>query len=207
VVVLQVAVVTFDGFNELDSFIAFGLINRARAQGQDVTAYITSPTPGVTSMNGVEVTSQRPLDFIAEADAVLLGSGIKTRDVVADDTLLARLPLDPARQLIGSQCSGALVLAHLGLLAGRPACTDTITRPWLEECGVTVLDAPFHAEGAISTAGGCLASVYLAAWTLLHTVGEAAAWAAIEYAAPVGEKEEITRRVMSTVGTNEAALR
>jgi len=201
---LQVAVVTFDGFNELDSFIASGLINRARAQG--VTAYITTPAPVVTSMNGVEVTGQRPLDFVAEADVVLLGSGIKTRDVVADDRLLARLPLDPARQLIGSQCSGALVLAHLGLLAGRPACTDTITRPWLEECGVMVLDAPFHAEGAIATAGGCLASVYLAAWTLLHTVGEAAAWAVIEYAAPVGEKQEIVQRVMSRVRAVEAAL-
>ena len=201
---MQVAVVTFDGFNELDSFIASGLINRARAQG--VTAYITTPAPVVTSMNGVEVTGQRPLDFVAEADVVLLGSGIKTRDVVADDRLLARLPLDPARQLIGSQCSGALVLAHLGLLAGRPACTDTITRPWLEECGVMVLDAPFHAEGAIATAGGCLASVYLAAWTLLHTVGEAAAWAVIEYAAPVGEKQEIVQRVMSRVRAVEAAL-
>ncbi|MFB9205507.1 DJ-1/PfpI family protein [Nonomuraea spiralis] len=204
---MQIAVVTFDGFNELDSFIASGLINRARMQGQDVTAYITSPTPTVTSMNGVEVTSQRPLEFVSEADVVLLGSGIKTRDVVADDTLLERLPLDPSRQLIGSQCSGALVLARLGLLAGRPACTDTITRPWLEERGVTVLDAPFHAEGAIATAGGCLASVYLAAWALLHTAGERAAWAAIEYAAPVGEKEEVVRRVMSTVGVRTAALR
>jgi transcriptional regulator GlxA family with amidase domain len=204
---LRVAVVTFDGFNELDSFIASGLINRARAQGHDVTAYITSPAPVITSMNGVEVCGQRPLDFVAEADVVLLGSGIKTRDVVADNMLPARLPLDPARQLIGSQCSGALVLAHLGLLAGRPACTDTITRPWLEALGVPVLDAPFHAEGAIATAGGCLASVYLAGWTLLHTVGEAAARAAIEYAAPVGEKQEWVQRVMSTVGAVEPALR
>ncbi|WP_204056719.1 DJ-1/PfpI family protein [Microbispora corallina] len=204
---MQVAVVTFDGFNELDSFIASGLINRARVQGAGVTAYITSPVPVVTSMNGVEVACQRPLDFVTEADVVLLGSGIKTRDVVADDTLLASLPLDPARQLIGSQCSGALVLARLGLLAGQPACTDTITRPWLEEQGVTVLDTPFHAEGPIATAGGCLASVYLAAWTLLHTVGETAAATAIEYAAPVGEKQEIVQRVMSTVGAVEAALR
>lgn len=72
---------------------------------------------------------------------------------------------------------------------------------------MTVLDAPFHAEGAIATAGGCLASVYLAAWTLLHTVGEAAAWAVIEYAAPVGEKQEIVQRVMSRVRAVEAALR
>ena len=28
---MRVAIVTFDGFNELDSFIALGLINRLRA--------------------------------------------------------------------------------------------------------------------------------------------------------------------------------
>ncbi len=48
-------------------------------------------------MNGVEVRCQRPLEFVAEADVVLMGSGIRTRDVVADDTLLERLPLDPLR--------------------------------------------------------------------------------------------------------------
>ncbi|WTX00914.1 DJ-1/PfpI family protein (plasmid) [Streptomycetaceae bacterium NBC_01309] len=202
---MKVAVVTFDGFNELDSFIASALINRARGQG--LTAYITTPAPVVTSMNGVEVTGQRPLEFVADADVVLIGSGMKTRDVVADDGLIAKLPLDPARQLIGSQCSGALVLARLGLLADMPACTDTTTRPWVEERGVTVLDAPFHAEGNIATAGGCLASQYLAAWTISRTVGEDAARAAIGYAAPVGEKQSTVDRVMAAVRAGEPTSR
>ena len=30
---MRVAIVTFDGFNELDSFIALGLINRLRTSG------------------------------------------------------------------------------------------------------------------------------------------------------------------------------
>ncbi len=47
---MQIAVLTFDGFNELDSFIA---------------AHITSPTAEVTSTG--------------EADAVLIGSSVKTR--------------------------------------------------------------------------------------------------------------------------------
>ena len=36
---MRVAIVTFDGFNELDSFIALGLINRLRQLG--VQAEIT----------------------------------------------------------------------------------------------------------------------------------------------------------------------
>ncbi|MFE4517029.1 DJ-1/PfpI family protein [Kitasatospora sp. NPDC056783] len=198
---MQVAVVTFDGFNELDSFIASALINRCRPDGLE--AFITTPTPVVTSMNGVEVTGQRPMEFVAEADVVLIGSGVKTRDVVADNRLLSALPLDPARQLIGSQCSGALVLAHLGLLEGRPACTDRTSRPFVEARGVTVLDAPFHVEGNIATAGGCLASQYLAAWVITRTLGEEAARGVLDYVAPVGENLETVERGLRAVRTGE----
>ncbi|MFI7689912.1 hypothetical protein ACIBQ6_12615 [Nonomuraea sp. NPDC049655] len=194
---MQVAVVTFDGFNELDSFIASALINRCRADGLE--AFITTPTPVVTSMNGVPVTGQRPIEFVSEAEVVLIGSGVKTRDVVADDRLLSMLPLDPARQLIGSQCSGALVLARLGLLEHMPACADRTSRPFVEACGVTVLDAPFHAEGNIATAGGCLASQYLATWVITRTLGEDAARAVLDYVAPVGENDETVDRGLRAV--------
>ncbi|MCI3242868.1 DJ-1/PfpI family protein [Streptomyces spinosisporus] len=202
---MQVAVVTFDGFNELDSFIASALINRCRKDGLE--AFVTTPTPVVTSMNGVEVTGQRPLEFVTEADSVLIGSGVRTRDVVADDTLISRLPLDPARQLIGAQCSGALVLARLGLLGTMPACTDNKSRPYVEACGVTVLDAPFHAEGNIATAGGCLSSQYLATWVITRALGENAARAVLDYVAPVGENEATIARALQAVRAGEAALR
>ncbi|MFD5631489.1 MULTISPECIES: DJ-1/PfpI family protein [unclassified Streptomyces] len=202
---MQVAVVTFDGFNELDSFIASALINRCRKDGLE--AFITTPTPVVTSMSGVEVTGQRPMEFLPEADVVLIGSGVRTREVVADDHLVSRLSLDPARQLIGAQCSGALVLARLGLLGAMPVSTDVKSRPFVEACGVTVLDAPFHAEGNIATAGGCLASQYLATWVIARTLGDDAARDVMDYVAPVGENEETVARAMRAVHAGEAALR
>ena len=202
---MQVAVVTFDGFNELDSFIASALINRCRKDGLE--AFITTPTPVVTSMNGVEVTGQRPMEFVTEAEVVLIGSGVKARDVVEDDRLIARLRLDPSRQLIGAQCSGALVLARLGLLEDMPACTDVKTRPFVEARGVTVLDTPFHAEGNIATAGGCLASQYLATWVMTRTLGEDAARGVLDYVAPVGENRETVERALSAVRSGESVLR
>jgi transcriptional regulator GlxA family with amidase domain len=201
---MQVAVVTFDGFNELDSFIASALLNRCRGDGLE--AFITTPTPVVTSMNGVEVAGQRPMDFVIEADVVLIGSGVKAREVAADDRLISRLPLDPSRQLIGAQCSGTLVLARLGLLAGMPACTDMKSRPFVEASGVTVLDAPFHAEGNIATAGGCLASQYLATWVINRMVGENAARDVIGYVAPVGENRETVERALRAVHAGEVVV-
>lgn len=152
---MHIAILTFDGFNELDSFIALGILNRVKKPGWRVS--IASPRAQVESMNGVTVSAQCALAQAAQADAVLVGSGMLTRQVVNDAALMASLTLDPTRQLIGAQCSGTLVLARLGLLAGVPACTDLITQPWVEEAGVSVLNQPFFARQNLATAGGCLA--------------------------------------------------
>ena len=195
---MRIAILTFDGYNELDSFIALGLLNRLGTQGWK--AEITSPTSHVTSMNGVTVQAQQPLEFANEADAVIFGSGIYTRAIAENSALLDRLQLDPLRQLIGSQCSGALLLARLGLLADMPACTDLTTKPWLVQAGVRVSDdAAFHARGPIATAGGCLAAQYLAAWMMLRGAGVEAATQALHYAAPVGEKDSYVERLLSVV--------
>ncbi|HEX7761595.1 MAG TPA: DJ-1/PfpI family protein [Caulobacteraceae bacterium] len=194
---MQVAVLTFDGFNELDSFVAAAILNRLKAKGW--AAHITSPTPEVTSMNGVTVQRQRPLEFAAEADAVLIGSGIETREIAADPVMLSRIVLDPARQLIGAQCSGTLLLAKLGLVGALPACTDLTTKPWVIEAGVEVLDAPFVAHGNVATAGGCLASQYLAAWMIARLASVRDAEEAMHYVAPVGEKEIYVARALAAV--------
>lgn len=194
---MQIAVLTFDGFNELDSFVAAAILNRLRAKGW--AAHITCPTEQVTSMNGVTVTRQKPLAFAAEAEAVLIGSGIRTREIAADAELLAQIRLDPARQLIGAQCSGTLLLAKLGLIGALPACTDLTTRPWVIEAGIEVIDAPFVAHGNVATAGGCLASQYLAGWMIARGASLEDARAAIHYVAPVGEKDLYVERALSVI--------
>jgi len=194
---MRIAVLTFDGFNEIDSFVASAILNRMRSRGWQ--AYITCPQASVTSMNGVTVQAQQPLEFAREADAVLVGSGMKTREVAQDAAMLGRLRLDPARQLIGAQCSGTLLLARLGLLDGVPACTDMTTKPWVVEAGADVIDQPFHARGNVATAGGCLASPYLAGWTIAKLAGLDALREALGYVAPVGERESYTEHVCAVV--------
>ena len=194
---MQIAVLTFEGFNELDSFVAAAILNRMKAQGW--AAHITSPTEHVTSMNGVTIRRQKPLEFSAEADAVLIGSGIKTREIAGDADLLSRIKLDPSRQLIGAQCSGTLLLAKLGLIGDLPACTDLTTKPWVIEAGVQVIDAPFVAHGNVATAGGCLASQYLAAWMISRGASLRDAEEAMHYVAPVGEKGLYVDQAVSVV--------
>lgn len=194
---MHIAILTFEGFNELDSLIALNILNRVKRPGWRVS--IASPADKVRSMNGIVVEAQASLNDARDADAVLVGSGIGTRDVVADAALMSQLNFDPTRQVLGAQCSGTLVLAKLGLLGDVPACTDLTTRPWVEEAGVAVLNQPFVARGNVATAGGCLASQYLAAWFIARLEGVEAARSAIHHVAPVGEKEAYVTRAMANI--------
>jgi transcriptional regulator GlxA family with amidase domain len=197
-----IAILTFDGFNEIDSFVALNILGRVSGGstgGRALRPLVTCPTARVTSLNGVTVDAQAPLEAARDAEAVLIGSGRRTREIAANPEILGRLSLDPRRQLVGSQCSGALIAFKLGLLGDMPACADRRTRPWLEEAGVRVLDQSFTARGNIATAGGCMSSVLLATWFAARLAGEEAARDALSYVAPVGEENAYIERALSAV--------
>ena len=195
---MHIAILTFEGYNELDSLIALGVLNRIKKA--DWCVSIATPTPTVRSMNGVVIESMASIEDACAADAVIVGSGMQTREVISDLAIMGQLrQLDPSRQLLAGQCSGTLVLAELGLLEDVPACTDLITKPWVVEAGIEVLNQPFFAKGNVATAGGCLASQYLAAWIIARFEGDEAAESALQYVAPVGEKEEYVARAMGNI--------
>ncbi len=199
---MHIAIVTFDGFDEIDAFVALGLLNRLSALGWK--AEIAAPAARVTSMNGVTVHAQQPLASANAAEVVLFGGGLYARAIAEGigqrGAAMAGLALDPLRQTIGAQGSGTLLLARLGLLGDMPACTDAATKPWVIEAGVRALDEePFHARGAIATAGGGMAATYLAAWVMLRHAGAQTTAKALRAAAPVGEAKAWATHVIGVV--------
>lgn len=201
---MHIAILTFDGFNELDSLLAFGMLSRIRLLGDtDWRVSIASPTPRVCSMNGLTLDAHIGLPEACAADAVVIGSGMKTREVAQDSAIMGQLALDPQRQLIAAQCSGTFLLAKLGLTGQLSACTDNTSKPWVQAAGVQVVNQPFAAHGNIATAGGCLSAQYLSAWLLTRLRGESAAREALHYFAPVGEKESYVTRAMAHVFAGE----
>ncbi len=201
---MQIAILTLEGFNELDSFLALALLNRARAEG--VTAVLAGPQRHVTSMNGVPVEIQADLGQLAAADGVIVASGTQTREFAADPEFIQALPLDPSRQLIAGQCSGALLLAKKGLLHGIAITSDSKTKPWLEALGQTVVERPLLVSGNIATAGGCLASQYLCTWLLLRTIGRQGALSALAQVAPVGESPAYEKRLLAVAQAADPSL-
>lgn len=202
---MHIAILTFDGFNELDSLIAYGMLGRIKLLGDtDWRVSIASPTARVTSMNGLTVDAHVALPEACQADAVLVGSGMKTREVAANEFIMGQLQLNPARQLIAAQCSGTFLLAKLGLLRSTPACTDNTSKPWVQAAGVNVVNRPFAVNGNVATAGGCLSAQYLATWFIARLKGAEAAREAMHYFAPVGEKAASVERAMTHVALDES---
>ena len=198
---MRISILTFDAFNDLDSLVAFGMLSRIALLGDtDWQVHIASPTPRVTSMNGLTIDAHEDLGQLAQADAVLIGSGMKTREVANTPALMEQLRvLNPARQLLAAQCSGTFLLSRLGLLGRAPACTDLTSKPWVVESGVDVVPRAFAAHGNVATAGGCLASQYLVAWLIARLKGLDAAREVLHYFAPVGEKQAFIDRALAHV--------
>jgi transcriptional regulator GlxA family with amidase domain len=202
---IKVAILVFDGFSELDAFIPLALINHLRAEGW--RAEIAGPVAQVTSVNGVTLTVQQPLEFANEADAVIFSGSLYARAVAETGALLDRLQMDPLRQLMAGQGSGTLLMARLGLLGTMPACADATVRPWLVQAGVMPLDGePFHARGPAATAAGDMASMYLAAWLVWRKAGEAAACRALQHMAPAGRKDDYAKSVLDAVRPSLSGL-
>jgi transcriptional regulator GlxA family with amidase domain len=197
----RIAIVTFDGFNEIDSFVALNMLNRVERIGW--RAALAGPSHSAVSMNGVRVDIAYDLEWACDADAVLFGSGRRSAQFADDPSITGRLRLDPVRQLIGSQCSGALMLASLGLLEPPQACTDRRTAPLLEERGIQVLDQAFRAVGKVATAGGCLSAHYLATWVIGRLAGRAAAEDALRYVVPVGEESQYIERAIAVASADQ----
>ena len=195
---MHIAILTFDAFNDLDSLVAYAMLNRIALLGDaDWQVRIASPTPRVTSMNGLTIDAHEDLSRVGDADAVLIGSGMKTREVAANPAIMGQLRLNPSRQLLAAQCSGTFLLGQLGVLNGVPACTDLTSKPWVVASGVDVVNQPFAAQGNVATAGGCMAAPYLVAWLIARLKGIDAAREVLHYVAPVGEKETYVERALA----------
>lgn len=182
---MKVAIVIFDNFTDIDLWLMWDLLNRVRADNWSVK--IVGERNEHVSVTGVRTATHGGIDEANNADAVLFVSGPGTRDRILDQNWLAKFDLDPERQLIGSICSGSLLLAKLGLLEGKTATTYPTSKPVLESLGVEVIEKPIVVHGNVATAGGCLAQQYLIGWVVENLAGKDWSDLIIKAIQPVGE--------------------
>lgn len=186
---MQISIVAFDRFTDIDVFMPWDLLNRAKAAGaRDWQVRILAKSDHVTSVAGLTIPSHGRLEETANSRAVVFASGVGIEDCLKDQDFLDALRLDERHQLIGSMCAGAMLLAHKGLLEGRTATTYPTYKARLAAyAGVTPVDEPFVRHGNVATAGGCLAAQTLCQWIMEALAGPAIAEAVLASILPVGE--------------------
>ena len=182
---MRISIVIFDEFTDIDLFLMWDLLNRVRLPEWETR--IIGDAAHHVSATGLITATHGPIEEANQSDVVLFVSGRGTRAKMRDELWLSRFNLNPEKQMIGSVCSGALLLAALGLLAGKTATTYPTTKPLLEEFGVTVEEKPFIEHGNIATSGGCLAAQYVVGWVIEKKADKAWRELVLKSIRPVGE--------------------
>jgi transcriptional regulator GlxA family with amidase domain len=186
---LQIAVIAYEGFTDVDLFLPFDFFHRVKVPygagyAGPWTVRLLSDQRRLRSYSGVNVEAHGDLSEAAEADAVFVVSGDGSRAKLADLAFMDALRLDPARQVIGAIDSGVLILAGLGLLKGLSATTYPTVMAELEAMGVRTEHRALVIHGNVATGGGCLASLDLCAWMVERLLdAEAAAKVRSSFAA------------------------
>jgi transcriptional regulator GlxA family with amidase domain len=182
---MEIAIVAFDDFTDIDVFLPWDILNRVKHPGWNVKIYGTKETHN--SVTGLTVSIHSSIDELRNADAILFASGPGTRKLYKDENYLKRLKINPSKQLVGSMCSGALILGALGLLDGKTATTYPTAKKELEKFNVNVVEKSFIIEDNIATAAGCLAAQDLVGWIIARLVSKKVADAVINSIQPVGK--------------------
>lgn len=181
---MDIAIVVYDGFDELDAIGPYEVFQNAADAGADCTATLRSVdgSERVTASHGLRIETDGTL---ADADPDLLlvpGGGWNDRSergaraeaergVIPD----AISELYERGAAIAGVCTGGMLLARSGVLDGRPAVTHGGALEDLRATAAEVVEARVVDDGDVLTAGGVTSGLDLAFHVVEREFGTAVA--------------------------------
>ncbi|MDK0524248.1 DJ-1/PfpI family protein [Streptomyces sp. ML-6] len=107
---------------------------------------------------------------------IVPGGAVPTLAAMADESLLQKLRDAAARsQVVGSVCTGSMLLAAAGLLEGREATSHWMYRDLLARFGATPVARRWVEDGPVITAAGVSAGIDMALHLVDRLAGREAA--------------------------------
>ncbi|MFC5971173.1 DJ-1/PfpI family protein [Halomarina salina] len=170
---MDVQIVLYEGFDELDAIGPFEVFANATRAGADLppTLVTLDDRETVTASHGLRVGVDGTL---SDPDLLVVpGGGWNDRSsagawaqVEQGDLPDAVARIADTDAIVASVCTGGMILAHAGVLDGRPAVTHGGALDDLREFDVDVREERVVDDGDVVTAGGVTSGIDLA----LHLV-------------------------------------
>ena len=167
---MQIAIVVFDGVDELDAIAPFEVFDNARQAGADLDVELCSlDAAEITASHGLRMGVDHRLADLDPDLLVVPGGqwGSRGETGAWAEAERGALPeaigrLQEAGVDLAAVCTGGMLLARAGVTDGRPATTHASAREELAESGAELVDARVVDDGDLVTAGGVTAGLDLA---------------------------------------------
>lgn len=175
---MDVDIIVYDGLDEMDAWGPAEVLRSAAAMGADVSVRLLTcePVAMVTGAYGLRFV---PDAVLAEDSEVLIvpGGGWVDRaetgawaEVRRGDLVERIAAVAATARVVAGVCTGTMLLAHAGVIAGRRAATHHSARRELADLGATVVDDRVVDDGDLITSGGVTSGIDLALWLLEREV-------------------------------------
>jgi len=182
----RVDICVYDGIDELDAVGPLEVLRGAVMAGADLDVRLVTRTPSrlVTGTFGLRLEPDGVFEPGSAGVVIVPGGGWATRadrgtwgEVRRGDWLPLLAAAADAGALMCSVCTGAMLLAHAGVIGDRPATTHHRAVEDLRKKGATVLDDRVVDAGSLVTAAGVTSGIDLALHLVERLVGPDAAQA------------------------------
>ncbi len=165
-----IVIALYPGVTHLDFTGPHQVLSRA----PDAEVIVASMGGRDIEAEGLTFTRLADLKGVTRCDVLLVPGGFGCTDAMLDEDFLAQIRrLSGQAKYLTSVCTGSLVLAAAGLLAGRRAACHWAWRELLVPFGAVVSEARVERDGDIITGGGVTAGLDFAFTLLAELAGEA----------------------------------
>jgi transcriptional regulator GlxA family with amidase domain len=180
---MRIAILLFDRLTALDAVGPYEVLSRL--PGAAVTFVAEEPGPKRTDTDALALVADASLADLPAPEVVLVPGGPGQQALMDDGPVHAWLRSAHETSLwTTSVCTGSLILAAAGLLAGKRATTHWLALERLRELGAEPVEERFVFDGKLATAAGVSAGIDMALALAQRIAGEQVAQAiqlGIEY--------------------------
>jgi AraC family transcriptional activator FtrA len=157
--VVRVAVLAYDGVDELDLFGAYSVLAKAAADSygeqRTMAVRIVGDSARFTTSGGVSFGVHGGLAELADADVVVIPGGQGAIAAAADTRLCAALHEVGMRGAgLYAICSGSFLVAAAGLASDRKIAVHHAKRDQLNQFGATQVAVGLVRDGNVCSIGG-----------------------------------------------------